>query len=53
MLLPLRKLLEVIRDYNSQSEVHGIIVQLPLDSDHHIDEVTITNAVEPEKDVDG
>eukprot|EP01147_Barroeca_monosierra_P005100 gene5100-141_t len=47
------QLLEVIRDYNSQSEVHGIIVQLPLDSDHHIDEVTITNAVEPEKDVDG
>ena len=47
------QLLEVIRDFNARSEVHGIIVQLPLDSDQPIDEVTITNAVNPDKDVDG
>ncbi|EGD77864.1 MTHFD1L protein [Salpingoeca rosetta] len=47
------QLLEVIRSFNAQSDVHGIIVQLPLDTDQEIDEVTITNAVDPEKDVDG
>ncbi|EDQ89882.1 uncharacterized protein MONBRDRAFT_7587 [Monosiga brevicollis MX1] len=47
------QLLECIRALNDDMDVHGIIVQLPLDSQEEIDEVTITNAVRPEKDVDG
>eukprot|EP00730_Choanoeca_flexa_P018872 TRINITY_DN9200_c0_g2_i1.p1 TRINITY_DN9200_c0_g2~~TRINITY_DN9200_c0_g2_i1.p1 ORF type:complete len:964 (+),score=303.68 TRINITY_DN9200_c0_g2_i1:149-3040(+) len=47
------ELLEQIRLLNDNPDVHGIIVQLPLDSHHDIDEVLITNAVNPEKDVDG
>uniref|UniRef100_A0A672ZLJ2 formate--tetrahydrofolate ligase n=1 Tax=Sphaeramia orbicularis TaxID=375764 RepID=A0A672ZLJ2_9TELE len=33
--------------------IHGLIVQLPLDSIHKIDTEKVTNAVAPEKDVDG
>jgi len=33
--------------------VHGIIVQMPLDCDTPIDSHRITDAVSPEKDVDG
>lgn len=38
---------------NEDASVHGLIVQLPLDSAHPIDSELITNAVSPEKDVDG
>jgi methylenetetrahydrofolate dehydrogenase (NADP+)/methenyltetrahydrofolate cyclohydrolase/formyltetrahydrofolate synthetase len=47
------QLLEQIRRLNDDPNVHGIIVQLPLDSHHEIDEVLVTNAVHPDKDVDG
>ncbi len=33
--------------------VHGIIVQMPLDSTNAIDSTAITDAVVPNKDVDG
>lgn len=50
---PQLQLLEEIRCLNDDPNVHGIIVQLPLDSHHEIDEVLVTNAVNPDKDVDG
>lgn len=38
---------------NENPAVHGLIVQLPLDSVHPMDSELVTNAVTPEKDVDG
>lgn len=38
---------------NESSAVHGIIVQMPLDSEHAIDAHRVTDAVSPDKDVDG
>jgi len=45
----MRSVIEV----NENSKVHGLIVQLPLDSIHTINTERIINAVAPEKDVDG
>ncbi|AAS52859.1 AER178Wp [Eremothecium gossypii ATCC 10895] len=45
------ELLRKIEKINSDAEVHGILIQLPLPK--HLDEVTVTNAVDHEKDVDG
>ncbi|VVC39799.1 Formate-tetrahydrofolate ligase, FTHFS, conserved site,Formate-tetrahydrofolate ligase [Cinara cedri] len=47
------ELLSEINKYNIDSSVHGIIVQMPLDCIENIDSHLITNAVSPEKDVDG
>ncbi|XP_061599515.1 C-1-tetrahydrofolate synthase, cytoplasmic [Cololabis saira] len=47
------EVLHAIREVNENSSVHGLIVQLPLDSIHKIDTEKVTNAVAPEKDVDG
>ncbi|MCI4382812.1 hypothetical protein PGIGA_G00019100 [Pangasianodon gigas] len=47
------EVLQRIREINENSSVHGLIVQLPLDSIHRIDTEKVTNAVAPEKDVDG
>lgn len=44
-------LLNEIEKLNNDSEVHGILVQLPLPK--HIDVEQILNAVSPQKDVDG
>ncbi|XP_051952151.1 C-1-tetrahydrofolate synthase, cytoplasmic isoform X1 [Xyrauchen texanus] len=47
---------EVLRSIvavNENPAVHGLIVQLPLDSINPIDTEKVTNAVAPEKDVDG
>ena len=44
-------LLDLIRQLNEDAAVHGILVQLPLPA--HLDEKTITQAIAPEKDVDG
>lgn len=44
-------LLSLIAKLNADDSVHGILVQLPLPS--HINEHRITNAISPEKDVDG
>lgn len=45
------ELLGLIHQLNADSEVDGILVQLPLPS--HINKVKIIQAVSPEKDVDG
>ena len=45
------ELLQTINDLNSNPDVHGILVQLPLPS--HIDEHKVMSCIVPEKDVDG
>ncbi|CAH6721534.1 C-1-tetrahydrofolate synthase, cytoplasmic [[Candida] jaroonii] len=45
------ELLNEIKKLNNNLEVDGVLVQLPLPS--HIDEVKVTNAVLPDKDIDG
>ncbi len=45
------KLLDTIHKLNTDKSVDGFIVQLPLPA--HIDERKVTEAVDPEKDVDG
>ncbi|MFH4355614.1 MAG: bifunctional methylenetetrahydrofolate dehydrogenase/methenyltetrahydrofolate cyclohydrolase FolD [Neisseriaceae bacterium] len=44
-------LLTLVAQLNSDPEVHGILVQLPLPS--HIDENKVIEAIHPQKDVDG
>ena len=44
-------LLDIVRELNADPSVSGILVQLPLPP--HIDERAITEAVDPDKDVDG
>ncbi len=44
-------LLAIVADLNQDADVDGFIVQLPLPK--HIDEQTITLAIDPTKDVDG
>uniref|UniRef100_UPI0035903035 bifunctional methylenetetrahydrofolate dehydrogenase/cyclohydrolase, mitochondrial-like n=1 Tax=Myxine glutinosa TaxID=7769 RepID=UPI0035903035 len=46
-----RELLDLIGNLNSDANVDGLLVQLPLPE--HMDERAICNAVNPEKDVDG
>lgn len=45
------EVLAVVRGYNDNVDVHGILVQLPLPS--HIDEEKILGSISIEKDVDG
>ncbi|XP_067428653.1 C-1-tetrahydrofolate synthase, cytoplasmic-like [Thunnus thynnus] len=47
------EVLHNIMSINENPSVHGLIVQLPLDSVNPIDNELVTNAVCPEKDVDG
>lgn len=44
-------LLKLIDQLNNDSEIHGILVQLPLPD--HLDEKRVVNSVSPAKDVDG
>ncbi len=44
-------LLALVELLNNDSDVHGILVQLPLPS--HIDEQVVINSISPDKDVDG
>ncbi len=44
------ELLSLIDKLNAESDVHGILVQLPLPD--HINEETVTERIAPEKDVD-
>lgn len=46
-----KELLEKIEDLNQDPEIDGILVQLPLPK--QINENTITEAISPDKDVDG
>ncbi len=45
------ELLEIIHELNTDEDVDGFIVQLPLPN--HINEENITLAIDPKKDVDG
>ncbi|MEW6102490.1 MAG: bifunctional methylenetetrahydrofolate dehydrogenase/methenyltetrahydrofolate cyclohydrolase FolD [bacterium] len=45
------KLISTICELNSDSSIHGILVQLPLPS--HINENVVLSAISPDKDVDG
>ncbi|HJR53622.1 MAG TPA: bifunctional methylenetetrahydrofolate dehydrogenase/methenyltetrahydrofolate cyclohydrolase FolD [Gemmatimonadota bacterium] len=45
------ELLARVAELNADSEIHGILVQLPLPS--QIDEAAVVRAVDPDKDVDG
>lgn len=45
------ELLKKISDINDDDSIHGLLIQLPLP--RHLDETTITNAVDFKKDVDG
>uniref|UniRef100_A0A8C0GY26 C-1-tetrahydrofolate synthase, cytoplasmic n=1 Tax=Chelonoidis abingdonii TaxID=106734 RepID=A0A8C0GY26_CHEAB len=47
------EVLRCITVLNEDPAVHGFIVQLPLDTDKPINTDKVTNAVAPEKDVDG
>lgn len=44
-------LYEIIDDLNTDEDVHGILVQLPLPD--HVDDQVVINRLNPEKDVDG
>ncbi len=46
-----KKIIEVIKKYNKDKTIQGIIVQLPLPARLNPD--TITNNIDPKKDVDG
>ena len=48
---PEKKLLEMIRGFNQDPKIHGILVQLPLPS--QIREHLVVEAIDPRKDVDG
>lgn len=45
------EVLSIIREYNNDKDVHGIIVQLPLPI--HLNSETIIDSIDPKKDVDG
>ena len=45
------ELLALIGDLNNDASINGILVQLPIPD--HLDEQTVTQAIAPEKDVDG
>ncbi|GAA8166073.1 bifunctional methylenetetrahydrofolate dehydrogenase/methenyltetrahydrofolate cyclohydrolase FolD [Helicobacter pylori] len=45
------KLLSLIKDYNTDQNISGVLVQLPLP--RHIDSKIILEAIDPSKDVDG
>uniref|UniRef100_A0A1B6ED89 C-1-tetrahydrofolate synthase, cytoplasmic n=2 Tax=Clastoptera arizonana TaxID=38151 RepID=A0A1B6ED89_9HEMI len=47
------ELLSVLKKLNNNPSIHGIIVQMPLDSEHKIDSHLVTDSVSPDKDVDG
>jgi len=45
------ELLQIVEDLNNHPDIDGFIVQLPLPP--HIDEMKVTLAIDPKKDVDG
>ena len=49
--IPSMKLLDIIRELNTDPDVDGILVQLPLPN--HISEDEVIKAIDPCKDVDG
>ena len=49
--IPQHGLMELVQELNEDTNVHGILVQLPLPG--HIDELKIIESMSPHKDVDG
>lgn len=49
--IPQKELIRLIESLNNDSEVHGILLQLPLPK--HINEFDTINTISPSKDVDG
>ncbi|KAJ8976305.1 hypothetical protein NQ317_010259 [Molorchus minor] len=47
------ELLNELHKLNNNPNIHGIIVQMPLDSENTINSHLITDSVSPDKDVDG
>ncbi|KAL8598262.1 C-1-tetrahydrofolate synthase, cytoplasmic [Nucella lapillus] len=47
------EIVQTVEKLNNDPHVHGIIVQLPLDTDSEVDAHLVTNTIVPEKDVDG
>lgn len=47
------EVVETVIKLNNDPTVHGIIVQLPMESEHEIDAHVVTNTISPAKDVDG
>jgi len=45
------EILEIVRNWNNDTNIHGILVQLPLP--HHINETKVLLTISPAKDVDG
>ena len=46
-----KEIIEIIHKCNNDSNINGILVQLPLPS--HIEEKVVINEIDPDKDVDG
>jgi methylenetetrahydrofolate dehydrogenase (NADP+)/methenyltetrahydrofolate cyclohydrolase len=46
-----KELLDIVSDLNTNSKIHGILVQSPVPD--HIDELKVTLTIDPRKDVDG
>lgn len=46
-----KELIDIVTDLCTDSAIHGILVQSPLPD--HIDELSVTLAIDPRKDVDG
>jgi methylenetetrahydrofolate dehydrogenase (NADP+)/methenyltetrahydrofolate cyclohydrolase len=49
--IPEMQLLDIIKDLNADSDIHGILVQLPLPS--HMNSARVIETIAAEKDVDG
>ncbi|KAM7157909.1 C-1-tetrahydrofolate synthase, cytoplasmic isoform 2-T2 [Molossus nigricans] len=47
------EVLKYITSLNEDLTIHGLLVQLPLDSENPINTEAVVNAIAPEKDVDG
>ncbi|MDZ5783024.1 bifunctional methylenetetrahydrofolate dehydrogenase/methenyltetrahydrofolate cyclohydrolase FolD [Marinococcus luteus] len=45
------ELLQIVKDYNDNEDIHGILVQLPLPD--HISDKKVIETISPDKDVDG
>lgn len=46
-----RELIQIIQEANQNSNIHAILVQMPLPN--HMDERKVIDAIDPKKDVDG
>ena len=47
----LEELIEIIKNLNTDKNVDGILLQLPLPS--HLDEASLLRSIDPDKDADG